>query len=374
LLVWTRGRTILDLWLMVAVIAALAEMVMVTFVLAARFSLGFYSIRVASLLVSKVVLIALLSETTRLYTGLSAANRKLREGQARLQAGLTAGSVMAFEWDPRTALVKRSDNAAQILGFNPKESLSAAEFHSQIHPDDRIRHEACVYGVRPDNPSYTITYRFIRPDGREVWLEERAKAEFDAVGNYARLEGLIRDITRRKRNEEHRQRLVAELDHRVKNILARVAVVALSTSQRSNSMQEFVKALDGRIRSMADAHDLLSRSRWQGANLADLVRLQLAPYTSNTNTTIAGPDITLTAETTQALAMVLQELVTNALKYGALSNPDGRLSVNWNQRLSGDKAACLGACLSNRWILLARVGRVRFCLAHEQDVPTVEDR
>jgi CxxC motif-containing protein (DUF1111 family) len=178
---------------------------------------------------------------------------------------------------------------------------------------------------------------FFLHDGRTTNLI----AEFDAEGHYARLKGLIRDVTRRKRNEEHRQRLVAELDHRVKNILARVAVIAMSTSQRSNSMQEFVKALDGRIRSMADAHELLSQSRWQGANLADLVRLQLAPYTSNTGTTIAGPDITLTAETTQALAMVLQELATNALKYGALSNTNGRLSVNWNQQLSGDKAACL---------------------------------
>jgi PAS domain S-box-containing protein len=265
----------------------------------------------------------------------------LREGHARLLAALTAGAVMAFEWDARTRLAKRSDNAAQILGFDPKESLSATEFNSRIHPDDRTRHEACVYGVRPDDPSYTITYRFICPDGPEVWLEETARAEFDAQGHYARLKGLVRDITRRKRNEEHRQRLVAELDHRVKNILARVAVVAMSTSQRSNSMQEFVKAVDGRIRSMADAHELLSRSRWQGTNFADLVSLQLAPYTSNTNTTIAGPDITLTAETTQALAMVLQELATNALKYGALSNPDGRLSVNWNQRLSGVRAACL---------------------------------
>jgi PAS domain S-box-containing protein len=265
----------------------------------------------------------------------------LREGQARLLAALTAGGVMAFEWDARTRSAKRSDNAAQILGFDPKKSFSATEFHSRIHSDDRTRHEACVYGVRSDDPSYTITYRFIRPDGREVWLEETAQAEFDAEGHYARLKGLIRDVTRRRRNEEHRQRLVAELDHRVKNILARVTVVAMSTSQRSNSMQEFVKALDGRIRSMADAHELLSRSRWQGANLADLVRLQLAPYVSNSNATIAGPDITLTPETTQALAMVLQELATNALKYGALSNPDGRLSVNWNQLPSGDKAPCL---------------------------------
>jgi len=273
----------------------------------------------------------------------------LREGQARLQEALTAGGVMAFEWDARTGSSKRSENAVQILGLEPTQYLSDARFHtfaetqfySRIHPDDRAHLEACVYGVRRDNPSFTITYRFIRPDGQEVWLEETAQAEFDASGHYLRLKGLIRDITRRKRNEEHRQRLVAELDHRVKNVLARVAVVAMWTRQGSDSMDEFVKALDGRIRSMADVHELLSRSRWQGANLSDLVRRQLAPYTSNTNTTIAGPDITLPAETTQSLAMVLQELVTNALKYGSLSNPDGRLSVNWTKRPSGDKSACL---------------------------------
>jgi PAS domain-containing protein len=102
-----------------------------------------------------------------------------------------------------------------------------------------------VYGVRPDNPSYTIAFRFIRLDGREVWLEETSRAEFDASGRYLRLKGLLRDITRRKRNEEHQQRLVAELDHRVKNVLARVAVLAMSTRQNSGSMDEFVKALEG---------------------------------------------------------------------------------------------------------------------------------
>ena len=273
----------------------------------------------------------------------------LREGQARLQEALTAGGVMAFEWDARTGSSKRSENAVQILGLEPTQYLSDARFHtfaetqfySRIHPDDRAHLEACVYGVRPDNPTYTIAFRFIRLDGREVWLEETSRAEFDASGRYLRLKGLLRDITRRKRNEEHQQRLVAELDHRVKNVLARVAVVAMWTRQGSDSMDEFVKALDGRIRSMADVHELLSRSRWQGANLSDLVRRQLAPYTSNTNTTIAGPDITLPAETTQSLAMVLQELVTNALKYGSLSNPDGKLSVNWTKRPSGDKSACL---------------------------------
>jgi two-component sensor histidine kinase len=106
-------------------------------------------------------------------------------------------------------------------------------------------------------------------------------------------------------------------------------------------MEQFVQALDGRIQSMADAHSLLSRNRWRGVGLVDLVRRQLAPYSTETNVAIGGPDITLSAEATQALAMVLQELVTNAVKYGALSHPHGRVSVSWEHRPSHDVAGRL---------------------------------
>lgn len=144
--------------------------------------------------------------------------------------------------------------------------------------------------------------------------------------------GLTRDIDRRKRAEERQNVLMAELDHRVRNVLARVAVVAMSTGHGSSSKDEFVRTLDARIKSMAAAHSLLSQSRWHGVSLPDLVRSQLAPYATDTNMTISGAGVMLSAAATQAVAMVFHELVTNAAKYGALSKPGGRVLVSWERQ------------------------------------------
>src|SRR4029078_12992464 len=121
----------------------------------------------------------------------------------------------------------------------------------------------------------------------------------------------------------------------------RVSVVAMYTRQGSNTMDEYVQTLDQRIQSMAAAHQLLSQGNWQGVRVADIVQCQLAPYATDANTVTYGPDVVLSAPATEALAMVLHELVTNASKYGALSVSGGRVSVDWECRHIGDAATDL---------------------------------
>jgi PAS domain S-box-containing protein len=175
-----------------------------------------------------------------------------------------------------------------------------------------------------------------RKDG-SVFPMELAITEMTVSGRRM-FTGVVRDITERKQVEQHQELLVAELDHRVKNVLAQVAVVAMSTRQGSRSIDEFLRSLNGRIQSMAAAHTLLSKSGWQSVGLDALVRNQLAPYATDTNVTISGTDVMLIAAEIQAVARVLHELVTNAAKHGALSIPGGHVSVHWNRKPNGDGA------------------------------------
>ena len=139
----------------------------------------------------------------------------------------------------------------------------------------------------------------------------------------------------RKRTTERDQLLMAELDHRVKNTIANIQALVVQTSRSADTLTGFVEGLDGRIQSMAKAHSLLSQSRWEGVSIDKLLREELNAYANgHFAVVLSGIDVLLTPKSALSLSLAVHELATNAGKYGALSTPDGRVTVSW--RLTDD--------------------------------------
>src|SRR5262249_45527100 len=123
-----------------------------------------------------------------------------------------------------------------------------------------------------------------------------------------------------------RDTLNAELDHHVKNVLATVGAIIFQTQNANATIEDFVASVDRRIKSLASIHELLSHARWHGVSLQEIVRCEFAPYGAG-KYDVGGSSITPRPYAASAMAMVLQELATNAAKYGALSNRTGRATV-----------------------------------------------
>lgn len=141
----------------------------------------------------------------------------------------------------------------------------------------------------------------------------------------------LTEITERKRSEEQQTMLVAELNHRVKNILAIVQSVAMQTVRNAASLDAFGDTFSGRIKALAVAHDLLTQTRWYGIGLGELLAAITAPYRGAREDRIGidGPPVMLPAQAVLPLSMVFHELATNASKYGALSNASGVVTLRW---------------------------------------------
>jgi PAS domain S-box-containing protein len=163
---------------------------------------------------------------TALFSERRLQSSALLDREARLQEALWAGGVMAFEWDLAADEVRHSQNAALVLGFESKDVISGSEMLERVHPDDRLHVIACLRGISPEKPSYSVTFRYQRGAGnREVWLEQVATARFDSDGLLTRIQGLTTDITQRKRFEEEisRAQKLAERADRAKSVFLAAA-------------------------------------------------------------------------------------------------------------------------------------------------------
>lgn len=208
------------------------------------------------------------------------------------------------------------------------------EFETLVHPDDLHNAMATQTAVKVGDV-YDGEFRVRTRDGGWRWLSARARLLSDASGRPDRWLGVNVDITKRKLDEERQKLLTAELDHRVKNILATIQALVARTAATKGSASDLASTLQGRVQAMARAHAMLARNRWDSASLTRLLADELGPYGLD-RVTLDGPDIQLLPRAALSLSLAAHELATNAAKYGALSAAGGRVRIGW--RIARDGA------------------------------------
>jgi PAS domain S-box-containing protein len=169
-----------------------------------------------------------------------------------------------------------------------------------------------------------------RPDGSRVIFTPYPTPLRDDAGNIVGAVNMLIDITQRKTAEDRQELLTNEVNHRANNLLSVVqSIVRLTRSDDVDSLRE---AINGRIQALARAHSLLAKTRWLGADLQHLVSEELAPYMGDdARAWVSGTMLPLRPAAAQSIALIIHELVTNAVKYGALSNAEGRVHIDWRR-------------------------------------------
>jgi PAS domain S-box-containing protein len=273
------------------------------------------------------------------------AEEDLKASKDRLQFALNAALLGWWQYDPLRRLFSGDARAQEIFDFDKNEAV-IDEVMKLVHPDDVETVLAALEArLDPMNPNRTATeFRLRRGHGKVRWVETLGLAHFEGVGLEQRavsVVGTVADITERKQREEERREreervhlLMREVNHRAKNMLSVVQAIARQTANKNP--EDFIERFSERIQALSASQNLLVRNEWNGVEIEDLVRAQLAHLADLIGSRIAvrGPKLRLKAASAQAIGLVLHELATNAGKYGSLSMDTGRVDVCW--RTDGD--------------------------------------
>ena len=287
---------------------------------------------------------------TEVVTSAIAARMKLEAAEARYRAVFdhAAMGVARVSLDGR--LLEVNDSFCEIFG-RERAALLDVEMKTLVRPVDiaaAIRDSQALHAGEID--TYSAERRLIDPGGREAWLHltasivrpTRREGSGDGVGPGAGAKPghmvlIVSDITARKQAESEQQSyqdklrlLINELNHRVKNTLATVQSIAAQTLRNERDPLAAFEKFESRLLGLSQAHDVLTRESWNGADLREVAEQALAPFEAAAWTTIEGPPVWLAPGGALTMALIFHELATNALKYGALSTPGGRVALAWN--------------------------------------------
>jgi two-component system CheB/CheR fusion protein len=282
-----------------------------------------------------------ITKITAAEARIHALTRDVNDQIDNLQAvfDLVPAGVLIAE-DGQTGTVRGNRYVSELLGEESVTSLHLLEGDAELRPEDQPLMKAIRLGRAV--PSYEGV--LVRADGRRVAVMISAAPLMSADGSVRGGIGVIIDISERKRGEAQQQLLLHELQHRVKNIITTVGALANRMLKGSMSVEDFGSAFSGRLSAMAKTHELLTANNWQGAGLRPLIDATVRSYSSRDgrNIAVSGPDLVLTPAAASTLGLVLYELATNAMKYGALKERGGRVAISWRvTKLNGSQDVSL---------------------------------
>jgi PAS domain S-box-containing protein len=273
---------------------------------------------------------------TRDRTEQHRAQLSLAESEQRFRLLATSIPQLVFLTRPDGSRTWPSPQWIAFTGVSFEESLGL-NWLEAIHPDDREATQKGWDEARAKG-EYYVEHRIRRhPDGAYLWHQTRAKP-IDASSslNNSDWVGTMTDIDDLRGLQGRQQVLMAELQHRTRNLLSVVQAIANQTLRSSDSLDSFKNQFSSRLRSISRVQSLLAQVEDRAIDLHDIVTAELAAHSEanvqSNKIQITGPAVALPANAAQAIGLALHELATNAVKYGALAQPDGRLAVRWEVR------------------------------------------
>lgn len=272
--------------------------------------------------------------TERRRSPVSMSQRELNKwDEAHLRQAVLAAGVALWSWAVDTDRLTMDEQGYQLWGIEPRDDLRFEDLSERIHPSDRDRVREAFNATRAIVGSYETDFRIlVESDVR--WVSSRGQGS-DADIAKRTMYGVFLDVTVRKQAEEGNELLAGEMSHRVKNLLAIAAALANITSRSTATVADMTRDLTERLQALGRAHDLvrpLPGKEGSAALLGDLLTVLLAPYNDLGAFTgrihVSVPRMGVGEAAAQTLALVIHELATNSLKYGALSVDTGTLDVS----------------------------------------------
>ncbi len=261
----------------------------------------------------------------------------LTASEERLNFTLKAGGLGVWTLDVQECRLVCSPICKANFGREPAENFTYEDLRSSVHPEDLERWQETVGSALGSDGNLHVEYRIIKPDGSLAWIEVRAETKFDEAGLPLQMSGVSMDTTERRQAEAYRAMMAQEMGHRMKNMLATTQSI-VNQSLRSHAPIDSIRStISERLAALSRSADVLRGREFETLGLREIVQQAVAPFNHAGRVAFDGPDLDVSHQSNTNLSLALHELATNAVKYGGLSVPDGRVDIDWS--VDGDKFA-----------------------------------